>query len=315
MDPLEKREIGHTGLKLTRLGLGGAALGGIYGQTTDAEADETIGEALKLGIRYIDTAPLYGKGKSETRIGQYFRTHKKPSGLVLSTKVGRVLRNVGEPSFDYSKAGTLESYEESLGRLGKDIIDILYVHDPDYHQNEVMTQALKVLEKLRSTGAVKAIGAGMNQWEMEYRLAREGNFDCFLLAGKYSLLDQSADEKFLPYCREKGIGVVAGAPFNYGVLAADLRHGRRPGSTMYTSEAMIDRAVKIDAICAGHDVPVRTVALQFILAHPAITSVIPGSQTDREMRENLESVKQRVPSDLWDDLKQQKLIGENAPTP
>ncbi len=315
LNPLEKRRVGRTGLQVTRVGLGGGPLGGVYGPTTDAEAEETISEALKLGIRYIDTAPLYGKGRSETRIGRYFSNHRKPADLVISTKVGRLLRDDGEPSFDYSLTGTRKSYEESVARLGESIIDIIYVHDPDYHYNEVMTQALKVLKELRSTGAIKAIGAGMNQWEMELRLAREGDFDCFLQAGKYTLLDQGADEEFLPYCKDKGIGVVAGAPFGYGLLAGDLRNGKRPGSTMYTSEAMIDRAVKIDAVCTSHDVPLRAAALQFILAHPAITSVIPGSQTDEEMRENLESVERKIPSGLWDDLKQEKLIGENAPTP
>lgn len=302
---------------MTRLGLGGGPLGGVYSPTNDAEAEATIAEALKLGIRYIDTAPLYGKGRSETRIGRYFRTHKKPADLVLSTKVGRLLRKGEdkEPRFDYSGAGIRRSYDESLKRLGQGIVDILYIHDPDYHYNEVMTQALKELKELRSTGAIKAIGAGMNQWEMELRLAKEGDFDCFLQAGKYTLLDQSADEEFLPYCKENGIGVVIGAPFSYGVLAADLRHGKRPGSNMYISEAMIERAVKIDAVCASHGVPLRTAALQFVLAHPAITSVIPGSQTKEEMLENLESLKRKVPSGLWDDLKQQKLIRESAPTP
>ncbi|MDA4113387.1 MAG: aldo/keto reductase [Thaumarchaeota archaeon] len=319
MDPLERKRVGHTSLLVTRLGIGGAPLGNEYRSVTDMEVDATITEAIGRGIRYIDTAPLYGRGRSESRLGRYFATHRKPADLVLSTKVGRILRQEGgagdqAPLYDYSEEGVRKSFESSLQRLGPDMtIDILYIHDPDEHYQEAISQAYKALAELRATGRVKAIGAGMNQWEMELRFAREGDFDCFLQAGKYTLLDQSADEKFLPYCQEKGIGVIIGAPFGYGVLATDLRHGARP--VVSVPAATLERALEIDAVCARHDVPLRAAALQFILAHPAITSVIPGSQTKEEMHENFEMIQYDIPGELWDDLKQEKLIMETAPTP
>jgi D-threo-aldose 1-dehydrogenase len=284
---------------------------------TDAEADATITEAIGLGIRYIDTAPLYGKGRSESRLGRYFATHNKPADLVFSTKVGRIIRQGAEADqellYDYSDAGVRKSFEGSLQRLGTDTIDILYIHDPDDHYQEAISQAYKTIAELRAGGRVKAIGAGMNQWEMELRFAQEGDFDCFLQAGKYTLLDQSAAEKFLPYCQEKGIGVVIGAPFAYGALAADLRHGALPAVSL--PAATLERALKIDAVCARHDVPLKAAALQFILAHPAVTSVIPGSQTKEEMRQNFELIGYKIPGGLWDDLKQERLIPESTPTP
>ena len=317
MNPLERVRVGATDLRVTRLGLGGAALGGAYGPTTDSEADSTIEKALRLGIRYVDTAPLYGRGLSEGRLGRYFASRGKPSDLVLSTKVGRILRPGSgnqEPLYDYTREGVLRSVESSLGRLGVDAVDILYIHDPDDHYEEAISQAYRALAELRQTGRVKAIGAGMNQWEMELRFAQEGDFDCFLQAGKYTLLDQSADEKFLPYCLEKGIGVVAGAPFSYGILAADFRHGAGP-SSRFVDPALVEKARKIDVVCARHDVPLRAAALQFILAHPAITSVIPGARTQEEIQENFELIGYDIPGRLWDDLKREKLIPERSVVP
>jgi D-threo-aldose 1-dehydrogenase len=318
LDPLERVRVGSTGLQVTRLGLGGGPLGDAYGPVTDAEAFDSVSKALDLGIRYIDTAPLYGRGRSETRLGQYFASHKRPGDLVLSTKVGRILRPTSdpeqEPLFDYSVEGVKASLDSSVKRLGRDIIDIVYIHDPDDHYQQAITQAYKVLAELRKTGEIKAIGAGMNQWEMELRFAQEGEFDCFLQAGKYTLIDQSADEKFLPYCKDHDIGVVIGAPFNYGVLAADLRHGAQP-SSRYVDPALVEKARKIDAVCAKHGVTLRAAALQFILAHPAIISVIPGARTPAEVRENFDSIKGNTPKALWNDLKQEGLIPENSPTP
>ena len=303
---------------MTRLGLGGGPLGDAYGPITDSEADSTIAKATGLGIRYVDTAPLYGRGRSESRLGRYFASHGKPADLVLSTKVGRILRpesgGVLEPLYDYTSQGVQKSFESSLQRLGLDKVDILYMHDPDDHYEEAISQAYKTLAEFRQTGRVKAIGAGMNQWEMELRFAQEGDFDCFLQAGKYTLLDQSAGEKFLPYCQERGIGVVAGAPFSYGILAADLRHGATPSSG-FVAPVLVEKARKIDAVCARHDVPLRAAALQFVLAHPAVVSVIPGARTQKEVQENLELIKHDIPGRLWDDLKREKLIPEKSFVP
>jgi D-threo-aldose 1-dehydrogenase len=284
-------------------------LGDAYGPITDSEADSTIAKATGLGIRYVDTAPLYGRGRSESRLGRYFASHGKPADLVLSTKVGRILRpesgGVLEPLYDYTSQGVQKSFESSLQRLGLDKVDILYMHDPDDHYEEAISQAYKTLAEFRQTGRVKAIGAGMNQ---------EGDFDCFLQAGKYTLLDQSAGEKFLPYCQERGIGVVAGAPFSYGILAADLRHGATPSSG-FVAPVLVEKARKIDAVCARHDVPLRAAALQFVLAHPAVVSVIPGARTQKEVQENFELIKHDIPGRLWDDLKREKLIPEKSFVP
>ncbi len=318
MDPLERRSLGDSGLRVTSLGLGGAGLGDIYGPVTDSEAVSTVARAVTLGIRYVDTAPLYGNGRSETRVGRYFASHGKPADLVISTKVGRIARPESggrqEPLPDYTSEGALKSFGDSMQRLGLDAVDILYIHDPDDYYEQAITGAYKALAELRQTGRVRAIGAGMNQWEMEMRFAKEGDFDCFLQAGKYTLLDQSAQEKFLPYCQERGIGVVAGAPFSYGILAADLRHGATP-SSRFVAPALVEKARGMDAVCARHDVPLRAVALQFILAHPAISSVIPGARNEKEMQENFDLIKLDIPASLWDDLKREKLIPEKSLVP
>ena len=208
----------------------------------------------------------------------------------------------------------LRSFESSLQRLGLDAVDILYIHDPDDHYEEAISQAYGALAELRQTGRVKAIGAGMNQWEMRLRTAQEGDFDCFLQAGRYTLLDQSAGERFLPYCQERGISMVAGAPFSYGILAADLRHGAGPSSG-FVDPALVEKTRKIDAVCTRHDVPLRAAALEFILAHPAIVSVIPGARTQEEIQENFELIGYDIRGRLWDDLKREKLISEKWVVP
>ena len=218
-----------------------------------------------------------------------------------------------QPLHDYTEEGIRKSFEGSLKRLGPGAADILYIHDPDAHYQEAISQAYPTLAELRATGMVKAIGAGMNQWEMELRFAQEGDFDCFLQAGRYNLLDQSASEQFLPYCQERKIGAMIGAPFGYGLLAADLRRGALPRTSVPLK--MVEKALRIDAVCARHDVPLKAAALQFILAHPVVTSVIPGSQSGEEMRQNFEMLRYDIPRTLWDDLKHEKLILESAPTP
>jgi D-threo-aldose 1-dehydrogenase len=201
-----------------------------------------------------------------------------------------------------------------LERLGLERIDILYIHDPDDHYQQALTQALPVLLDLRSQGLVTAIGAGMNQWEMELQFARTGHCDCFLLAGRYTLLDQTALPEFLPYCVEHRISVVAGGPYNSGILAV----GPRQGATFNyraASADMMDKARRINAICERYAVPLKAAALQFILAHPAIASVIPGARAVAEVEDNIRMVEFPIPADLWAELKQQKLLAEAAPTP
>jgi D-threo-aldose 1-dehydrogenase len=322
---IDKVELGRTGLYVSRLGLGGVALSGAppstdpQQTTAEAEAVGLIQRSLALGLNYLDTAPMYGVGRSERRYGQALRGIARDR-YVLSTKVGRVLHPI-EPgsdeltwSFDFSREGVLGSFEASLERLGLERVDILYVHDPDDHYLQALTQAFPVLMELRAQGRVSAIGAGMNQWEMELQFAREVNVDCFLLAGRYTLLDQTALSEFLPYCVEQHIGVVAGGPYNSGILAV----GPREGATFnyrVASMQMMDKARRISAMCARHQVPLKAAALQFILAHPAIASVIPGARSVAEVEDNVRMVEYPIPTALWAELKQEGLVAEAAPTP
>jgi D-threo-aldose 1-dehydrogenase len=321
----ETVEIGRTGLRVTRLGLGGVALSGAPPATDpqraaqETEAIALIRRSLALGLNYLDTAPMYGIGESERRYGQALRGIPRER-YVLSTKVGRVLRP-GAPgsaqmtwAFDFSAAGARESFASSLERLGVERIDILFVHDPDDHYREAIEGAFPVLMELRAEGRVTAIGAGMNQWQMELAFARDGHCDCFLLAGRYTLLDQSALPEFLPYCLEHGIAVIAGGPYNSGILAVGPREGATFNYRAASAE-MMDKAARIGAACARHGVPLKAAALQFILAHPAIASVIPGARSLAEVEENARMVEHPIPTALWAELKEAGLIDRAAPIP
>ena len=327
MDPLATAEIGSTGLRVTRLGLGGAVLGGLYSDVSREAAVEAIHRGLELGIRYLDTAPLYGHGKSERYYG-YALSDVPRDSFVLSTKVGRVLNRVDkspesphfvnlppfEAVFDFSRDGILRSLEESLERLRLDHVDIALIHDPDDHHDQAIAQAYPTLADLRSQGVVKAIGAGMNQWEMPARFAREGDFDCFLLAGRYTLLDQSGLAEFMPLCEEKGISVILGGPYNSGVLASDLSPGATFDYDVVPSD-VLERARRLKAVCDRYDVPLKAAALQFGLAHPAVAATIPGPRSVAEVEENYELVRHPIPTDLWAELRHDGLIPEEAPTP
>jgi D-threo-aldose 1-dehydrogenase len=321
----ERAEVGRTGLRVSRLGLGGVALSGAppstdpHAPTPEGEAFALIRRALALGLNYFDTAPMYGVGHSERRYGEALRGIPRES-FVLSTKVGRVLRPggaAGAPAswaFDFSRGGVRESFASSLERLGLAAVDIAFVHDPDDHYEQARDEAFAVLSELRARGVVKAIGAGMNQWQMELRFAREIPCDCFLLAGRYTLLDQTALPEFLPYCAERGIGIIAGGPYNSGILAV----GARPGATFNyraPSAEMMEKAARIAAVCERHRVPLKAAALQFILAHPAVVSVIPGARSVAELEENLNMIEVAISPEFWEDLKRTGLIAREAPTP
>jgi D-threo-aldose 1-dehydrogenase len=316
-------EIGRTGLRVTRLGLGGVALSGAppatdpHAPSPESEAVSLIRRSLDLGLNYLDTAPMYGVGHSERRYGRAL--HGIPRDrYVLSTKVGRVLRPGAEGqttwAFDFSREGARASFESSLERLGIERVDIVFVHDPDEHYQAALAGAFPVLRELRAEGRIRAIGAGMNQWQMELAFAREGYNDCFLLAGRYTLLDQTALPEFLPYCVEHHISVVAGGPYNSGILAV----GPRAGATFNYRAAppeMMDKAARIAQVCERHQVPLKAAALQFILAHPAIASVIPGARSVAEVEENARMVELAIPGVLWAELKKAGLIAAEAPTP
>ncbi len=328
MNPTDRIILGSSGLEITRLGLGCAAIGGLYGDIPDEQATQVVHKALELGLNLFDTAPLYGSGKSEIRLGQALKDVPRDS-YVLASKVGRILVPTDDsdrgqsifgdpppfkPVFDYSYDGVMRSFEDSLKRLGVERIDILHIHDPDDHWQQAIEGAYPALDKLRSAGVISAVSAGMNQWEMLARFAREGDFDCFLLAGRYSLLDQSSLDELLPLCLEKNIGILAGGTYNSGILAK----GAKPGATYNYGEApaeIMQKAAAIEAVAARHEVDVKAAASQFVFAHPAITCIIPGTRQPSRVEENFNLLMQEIPPAFWTDLKNENLLHQAAPLP
>ena len=216
--------------------------------------------------------------------------------------------------FNFSYDGVMRSLEDSLERLGLDRVDILHIHDPDRHFEEAMEGAYPALDKLRSEGTVQAVSAGMNQWEMLARFAREGDFDCFLLAGRYSLLDQSSLDQLLPLCEEKHIGIMAGGTFNSGILAK----GSTPGAKYNYSDAppeILEKAKGLEEVAARHKVSLKAAASQFALAHPAITTIIPGTRQPDRVNENYEILEEEIPADFWAEIKAENLIHPDSPVP
>ena len=325
MIPLDKAEIRNTGVQVTRVGMGGAPIGGLYTAVETATAVDTIRRAHELGIGYYDTAPLYGSGRSEMLFGEALETIPR-GDYVLSTKVGRLLEPVAaqpesdqfvdlpsfEPTYDYSRDGVLRSIDESLARLRLDRVDIVMIHDPDDHFEQALDEAFPALYELRSQGVVGAVGAGMNQWEMLARFAREGDPDCFLLAGRYTLLDQSGLTELLPLCEEKDIGIVLGGPYNSGILASDLSDDTT-FNYLPAPREVLEKARRINDVCDRHGVPLKAAALQFGLAHPAVAATIPGARSIEEIEENLRMAAHPIPGDLWDELRAEGLIHPDAP--
>ena len=317
MDPLEKVRLGNTEVKVTRLGMGGAPMGGLVTEAGPNTANEILKQAYEEGVRYFDTAPLYGSGKSEVFFGEFLSTLDRDS-FTLSSKVGRLLDRTDTPSevkvrFDYSRDGVLRSIEESLTRLNLDRVDVALIHDPDNHYEEAIDTAFPTLADLRSQGVIGAIGSGMNQWEMLADFARNADFDCFLLAGRYTLLDYSALSEFLPICEKNSISVILGGPYNSGILASDLEEN----VTYFYETApqhVIEKAKAIKSICDDFNIPLKAAALQFGLLHPAVAATIPGARHPTEVSENVEMAGLNIPSELWKELKSERLLPEEAPT-
>ncbi len=340
--PLKTRHwdrLGNGGLTMTELGFGCAPLGNLYRAISDDDAHDILTLAWHSGVRYFDTAPLYGYGLSETRLNRFLRD-KPRDDYVLSTKVGRLLKaatpetrdGIGGwfdvPSrrevFDYSYDGVMRSFEFSLERLGVDRIDILYVHDLDlgYQKiqavldqktDELIAGGYLALRDLRDQGVIRAFGAGLDEWQPCQVLAERGDFDLFLLAGRYTLLEQEALESFLPLCEARGIGIVIGGPYNSGILAT----GPKPGSFYNYEPAprhILDKVGEIQAVCASHNVQLHDAAFQFVSCHPSVVSVIPGGQGVREMKSNLAASSASIPAQLWADLKSRGLMRSDAPT-
>ncbi len=330
--------IGNGGLSFTELGFGTAPLGNLYRAISEEDAQAILTLAWDSGIRYFDTAPLYGLGLSETRLNRFLRD-KPRDDYVLSTKIGRLLHVCPPESrdgfgkwfdvparneqYNYTYDGVMRSVEFSLERLGIDRIDILYAHDLDVFNHgsqevldaklaELMAGGYKALLKMRDEGVIKAFGAGVNEWQPCQWLTERGDFDLFLLAGRYTLLEQEALESFLPMADDRGIGIVIGGPYNSGILAT----GPRPGAFYNYDPAppeILEKVAKIEAVCAAHDTRMVDAAFQFPLHHPAVVSVIPGGQGVAEMEGNLAAARTQIPPALWRDLKDQGLMRADAP--
>jgi D-threo-aldose 1-dehydrogenase len=292
-------------IELGRLALGTAPIGGLYEAVEDDTASAVVERAWELGIRYFDTAPRYGAGLAERRLGAALRRRPRAE-FAVSTKVGRLLRRgasawYGAPPlvdyFDFSRDAALCSLEESLGRLGLDHVDVAYVHDPDDHFDEALAGSFGALRELRDQGIVSAIGVGSNRTAILCRFAREADPDCFLVAGRFTVLDRAAAPELLPLCEERGIAVVAGGVFNSGILAG--------GDTFDYETApqeIVARVARLREACTRHGVPLPAAAVQFPLRHPAVTTALVGCRTPDEVAEDVRLSTLDLPAALWEEL-------------
>lgn len=323
----DRAALGRSGVTVTALSLGTAPLGNLFSAVTEWDAADVVATALECGIGYLDTAPHYGVGLAEERIGRALaESRAKRAELTISTKVGRLLRPLGPGEapdaqgfvdtpprarvWDFSRDGIRASLEASLTRLGLDRVDIALLHDPDDHEREVYETGFAALDELRAEGVVGAIGAGMNQTAMPARLVRDFDLDVVLCAGRYTLLDQSAREDLLPECVRRGTSVVIGGVFNSGLLADP-----KPGATFNYAPApaeQVEKALAIKEVCDSFGVPLRAAAVRFPLRHPAVASVLVGCRSVAEVRDNAAMMETEIPDGLWSALADQGLVPENA---
>jgi D-threo-aldose 1-dehydrogenase len=338
---LPRRRVGKTQLEVTTLGLGGAPMGGFRANISDAEAVGLTDLAYELGVRYFDTSPFYGYGRSELRMGAGLR-EKPRDDYVLSTKIGRIMHALkpGEqppadfrenglpgfaPVFDYTYDGVMRSLEHSYFRLGISRIDIALVHDVDFWTikdrtildqrfKTVMDSGFKALDELRRAGVIGAIGVGINESDTSLRFIQAGDFDCMLLAGRYTLLEQGGLEAFLPECVKRGVSVILGGPYNSGILTGGVKNDTTH-DYVQAPAPLIEKARKIEAVCKRHGVELGAAAMQFPLFHPALCAVIPGALAASEVRQNVERLSVKIPTELWSELKREKLLDPEAPTP
>ena len=337
MQPTEKRQIGRTGLEVTAFAFGTAPIGNIFEPISEAVASEMIATAWDAGVRFFDTAPMYGHGLAELRTGHNLRG-KRRDDFVLASKVGRVLTPAPRASidfgpwvdaapfrsrFDYSYDGTMRAFEDSLQRLALERMDICFIHDIDVYTQgadqprvfeEAMDGCWRALDRLRSEGLVKAIGVGVNEWEVCHAALKRHDFDCFLLAGRYTLLEQAALDEFLPLCQQRGATVVVGGGFNSGILAT----GARPGAKYNYAPAppaILERVARIEQVCRDFEVPLPAAALQFVVAHPAVASFTAGTRTVQQLQQNLAWFSTTIPAAFWETLKRQGLLREDVPVP
>jgi D-threo-aldose 1-dehydrogenase len=334
----KRNPFGRVDLEVTAMGFGAAPIGNFLKPITEETSKAMIDAAYEAGLSYYDTAPMYGHGLSELRIGHGLRWRDRDS-VVISSKVGRLLKptprrqidftpwvNAGafECVFDYSYDGVMRSFEDSLQRLALERIDIAFIHDCDVfthgrdqqkiHFKTAMEGAWKALEKLRSEGHLKAIGVGVNEWQVCHQALVERDFDCFLLAGRYTLLEQEALDDFLPLCVERGAAVVIGGGYNSGILAT----GAVPGAKYNYSpapEPIMKKVAAMETVCRAHNVSLAAAALQFVLAHPAVPTIIPGTRAVDQLNQNLDLINAPIPADFWAELKKEGLLRDDAPVP
>ena len=341
MTTLKRRKVGRTNLEVTELGLGGAPMGGFRSGISDAEAVGLTDVAYDAGVRYFDTSPFYGYGRSELRMGAGLR-EKPRDDYVLSTKIGRIMHAMkpGEkpsadfrenglpgfaPVFDYTYDGVMRSLEHSYFRLGISRIDIALVHDVDFWTikdraildqrfKTVMDSGFKALDELRKAGIIGAIGVGINESDTSLRFIQAGDFDCMLLAGRYTLLEQGALDAFLPECEKRHVSVILGGPYNSGILTGGVTD-KATHDYVQAPPPLIEKARKIEAVCKRHGVELGAAAMQFPLFHPAFCAVIPGALSAAEVKQNVGRLSARIPAELWSELKREKLIDPASPTP
>jgi D-threo-aldose 1-dehydrogenase len=336
---LELRRLGSSAVETSALGLGGAPIGGFRYALSEQQGADTVSAAYAAGLRYFDTSPYYGYGRSELLFGHALRGQPRDS-FVLSTKVGRwmVPLVAGEtvpgwragglpfkPAFDYSRDGALRSMEQSLLRLGLARIDVVLIHDVDVVSQgsqeeadrrfgETMAGAYPALVELRRAGVIRAVGTGLNETAMTLRFAREADLDCVMLAGRYTLLEQGALDELLPLLERKGMSMLLAAPFNSGILAS----GARAGATYDYKPApppIMDKVKRIEAVCGRYGIELATAALQFPLAHPRLAAIVAGATKPSEVADNVARMAVEIPAELWRELKHERLLAQAAPVP
>lgn len=342
MPDITTRAVTARGLTVTTIGLGGTGLGNMYTAVDPQDAMATVHAAFDRGIRYFDTAPVYGFGLSETRLGQAVRTLPREE-IVISSKVGYDLVPIPQSElkpalwatpaamradFDYSRDAVMRSIEGSLKRLGIDRIDMVSIHDPDealhfgpgedpYARSrfkEAMDGAYPALDDLRRQGVIKAVGVGINQWQMLSDFVVAGQFDYFLLAGRYTLLEQDALATFLPLCEERNVAIVVGGGYNSGILATGAVEGAHYNYSV-APEPILERVRRIEAVCRRHGVGLKAAALQFVLAHPSVATFLPGTRDVAHLVDAVDQIEQAIPAAFWQDLKREGLVREEAPVP
>lgn len=320
--------LGGSGVHVTELAFGAAALGNLYAPVSDRTAADTVTAAWDAGIRSFDTAPHYGLGLSERRLGAALQGRPRDA-FTVSTKVGRLLAPGGPGGddlangfavpatchrlWDFTAEGVLRSIEASLDRLGLDRVDIALLHDPDDHLDIALKEAYPALERLRAEGVVGAIGAGMNQSEALTRFVRDTDVDAVLLAGRYTLLEHGALDQLLPEAAARGRSVIIGGVLNSGLLA-DPRPGARYDYAP-VPDPLLARALRLRAVCARHDVPLRSAALRFPFGHPAVASILTGARSAGEVHDTIAMLRRPVPDALWEDLRAEGLLPADAPVP